>query len=88
MSPAYGGSFCATAVLQFLFRRRRASGGRLAPPGVSLERVERAIYLGVARKYIALINNGQGTPITTLRYFEHLIDEVIRRTSRPTTGGM
>ena len=30
----------------------------------------------VARKYITLINNGQGTPITTLRYFEHLIDEV------------
>jgi len=44
--------------------------------GVSLERVERAIYLGVARKYIALVNNGKGTPITTLRYFEHLIDEV------------
>jgi len=44
--------------------------------GISFERVERAIYLGVARKYIALVNNGKGTPITTLRYFEHLIEEV------------
>jgi hypothetical protein len=41
-----------------------------------LERVERAIYLGVARKYIALINNGKGSPITTLSYFERLIDDV------------
>ena len=44
--------------------------------GVSLQRAERAIYLGVARKYIALINNGKGSPITTLSYFERLIDEV------------
>jgi hypothetical protein len=44
--------------------------------GVSLERAERAIYLGVARKYIALINNRKGSPITTLSYFAHLIDEV------------
>ena len=44
--------------------------------GVSLEHVERAISLGVARKYIALINHGTGTPITTLQYFVHLLDEV------------
>jgi hypothetical protein len=44
--------------------------------GVSLEQVERAISLGVARKYVALINNGGGTPITTLHYFAHLIEEV------------
>ena len=44
--------------------------------GVSLERVERAISLGVARKYIALINHGAGTPITTLQYFVYLLDEV------------
>jgi hypothetical protein len=44
--------------------------------GVSLEQVERAISLGVARKYVALVNNGSGTPITTLHYFAHLIDEV------------
>jgi hypothetical protein len=44
--------------------------------GVSLERVDHAILLGVARKYTALINHRTGTPITTLHYFEHLIDEV------------
>jgi len=65
-----------------------ASDERLAADwrrrGVSLERVERAIYLGVARKYVALINNGKGTPITTLRYFEHLIDEVDQTDASPT----
>lgn len=44
--------------------------------GVSFELAERAIYLGVVRKYAALINNGKGTPITALSYFENLIDEV------------
>ena len=44
--------------------------------GVSLERAEHAIYLGVARKYAALLNNGKGSPITALSYFEHLIAEV------------
>lgn len=44
--------------------------------GVSLEQVERAIHLGVARKYTALINHGAGTPITTLYYFQPLVEEV------------
>jgi hypothetical protein len=44
--------------------------------GVPLEHVERAIYLGVTRKYAALINNGQGSPITALSYFENLLNEV------------
>jgi len=44
--------------------------------GVSLEQAEHAIYLGVARKYAALLNNGKGSPITALSYFEHLITEV------------
>jgi hypothetical protein len=43
---------------------------------VSFERAERAIYLGVARKYAALLNNGKGSPITALSYFGRLIDEV------------
>jgi hypothetical protein len=51
--------------------------------GISFERVERAIYLGVTRKYIALVNNETGTPITTLRYFEHLIDEVDQADGSP-----
>jgi hypothetical protein len=54
--------------------------GRLAAEwnrkGVPVERVERAILLGTLRKYVALINNGGGTPITTLHYFRHLVDEV------------
>lgn len=44
--------------------------------GISIEGVERAVSLGIARKYTALINRGTGTPITTLHYFEGLIDEV------------
>ena len=51
--------------------------------GVSLERAERAICLGVARKYVALINTGKGSPITTLSYFERLIDEVEQTDSSP-----
>jgi hypothetical protein len=44
--------------------------------GVSLEHAGHAICLGVARKYAALLNNGKGSPITALSYFEHLITEV------------
>jgi hypothetical protein len=51
--------------------------------GISLERVERAVNLGIARKYIALVNQGTGTPITTLYYFEHLIEEVDQADSSP-----
>jgi hypothetical protein len=43
--------------------------------GVSLERAERAICLGVARKYAALVNNAKGSPITALSYFEGLLEE-------------
>lgn len=51
--------------------------------GVSLEQVERAISLGVTRKYVALVNNGGGTPITTLHYFAHLIDQVDQMNTSP-----
>ena len=51
--------------------------------GVSFERVERAIYLGIARKYTALLNNGKGSPITALSYFEHLIEEVEQQSVSP-----
>jgi hypothetical protein len=44
--------------------------------GVSIADVEHAILLGSFRKYVALINNGRGTPITSLRYFTTLFDEV------------
>lgn len=44
--------------------------------GVSLQNAEHAILLGSLRKYAALINNGRGTPITSLRYFTALFEEV------------
>jgi hypothetical protein len=44
--------------------------------GVTLQDAEHAILLGSLRKYAALINNGRGTPITSLRYFTVLFEEV------------
>jgi len=44
--------------------------------GVSIVEVERAILLGSLRKYVALFNNGRGTPITSLHYFTALFAEV------------
>ena len=43
---------------------------------MSIGDAEHAILLGSLRKYVALINNGRGTPITSLRYFAALFDEV------------
>jgi hypothetical protein len=45
--------------------------------GVSLEQVRRAILLGCARKYVAMINSGVRAPITSLQYFSAIIDEVV-----------
>lgn len=44
--------------------------------GLSLQDAEHAIMLGSLRKYVALINHGRGTPITSLRYFTALFEEV------------
>jgi hypothetical protein len=44
--------------------------------GASIADAEHAILLGALRKYAAQINNGRGTPITTLHYFKALFDEV------------
>lgn len=44
--------------------------------GVPVENVERAILLGSLRKYTALVNNGGGSPITSLHYFTGLFDEI------------
>ena len=46
--------------------------------GVQLEQMARAILLGSARKYVAMINAGVRAPITSLQYFADVIDEVIR----------
>ena len=44
--------------------------------GVSLQDAEHAILLGSLRKYVTLINHDRGTPITSLRYFTALFEEV------------
>jgi hypothetical protein len=44
--------------------------------GVSLEQFTRAILLGCARKYVAMLNAGTRTPITSLQYFSDIIEEV------------
>jgi len=44
--------------------------------GVSLEQLQRAIWLGCARKYVAVLNGQAPTPITSLRYFSGLVEEV------------
>jgi len=46
--------------------------------GVPLERIGRAILLGCSRKYISWRNNPAiHGPITTLRYFEPLLEEIV-----------
>ena len=44
--------------------------------GVSLEQLRRAIWLGCARKYVAMLNGQPPMPITSLRYIISLIEEV------------
>ncbi len=48
---------------------------------IEIVEVERAILLGSVRKYIALLNNSGGTPITTLHYFTPLFAEVRQQVS-------
>jgi hypothetical protein len=43
---------------------------------VSLEQLRRAIWLGCARKYVAMLNGQTRQPITSLAYFASLIEEV------------
>ena len=44
--------------------------------GVTLEQLRRAIWLGCARKYVAMLNGQSRLPITSLAYFASLIEEV------------
>jgi len=44
--------------------------------GISMERITRAILLGCARKYVAMLNAGTRTPITSLQYFADIFEEV------------
>jgi hypothetical protein len=43
---------------------------------VPLEQLQRAIWLGCARKYAAMLNGQTRLAITSLAYFASLIDEV------------
>ena len=44
--------------------------------GVSMEQIKRATLLGCARKYVAMLNAGTRTPITSLQYFADIVEEV------------
>ena len=46
--------------------------------GVPLENLRRAIWLGSARKYIAMLNGQPPAPIVNLGYFTALLEEVTR----------
>ncbi len=48
----------------------------LCQRGVSLEQLCRAIWLGCARKYVAILNGQTRLSITSLGYFASLIEEV------------
>jgi hypothetical protein len=43
---------------------------------VPLQPIRRAIWLGCARKYVAMLNGQTRQPITSLAYFASLIEEV------------
>jgi len=43
---------------------------------VPLETIERAYLLGCTRKYVALCNHPEATPIASLSYFTNLLEEV------------
>jgi hypothetical protein len=46
--------------------------------GVPLENLRRAVWLGSARKYMAMLNGQPPEPIASLGYFTALLDEVAR----------
>jgi hypothetical protein len=51
--------------------------------GVTLVHLQRAIWLGCARKYVALLNGSEHAPmlVTSLNYFSALVNEVVDETS-------
>ena len=52
--------------------------------GVPLERIGKAILLGCSRKYVSWRNNPAiHGPITTLRYFEPLLEEIVNQNIDP-----
>ena len=55
--------------------------------GVTLEQVEQAILLGCARKYVAWRNNQAHGPISSLRYFESVLEEIAKQKIDPEYWG-
>jgi len=52
--------------------------------GVTVVQIERAIWLGCARKYTTLLANGAAPmPIASLSYFTAVIDEVVGQSNTP-----
>ncbi len=47
--------------------------------GITLERIKQAVLLGCARKYSSWHNNKTYAPISTVRYFEPILDEIDRQ---------
>ena len=43
--------------------------------GVSMEQMHRAIWLGCARKYVAMLNGRTRIAITSLPYFADIVEE-------------
>ena len=44
--------------------------------GIALERIQQAILLGCARKYASWRNNGSQAPISSLQYFQSILEEL------------
>ena len=57
----------------------RQLAARFYRQGLSWQRIEQALLLGCARKHVAWLNGHTGGPITSLSYFEPLIQEVRRQ---------
>jgi hypothetical protein len=73
--------FLAPACVQAIFSTADEKiAAALHRRGVSLEQITRAILLGCARKYVAMINAGVRTPITSLQYFSDIVEEVSEST--------
>jgi len=49
--------------------------------GLSADQLQRAIWLGCARKYVTLLNGQTPMPITSLHYFSAIVDEVAETTA-------
>jgi hypothetical protein len=47
--------------------------------GAKLEAVRHAVSLGCARRYIAMLNGRTAAPVTSLRYFALIVDEVTQQ---------